>query len=57
VEIKNIEELFNSFDTNVTGKLGYNEFISASIELNNYMREERLLEAFKIFNKDKSGKN
>ncbi len=53
---KNIEELFNSFDTDGTGKLGYTEFISASIEQNIYMREERLLEAFKMLDKDKSGK-
>ena len=53
---KNVEELFKSFDTDGTGKLGYTEFISASIEQNIYMREERLLEAFKMLDKDNNGK-
>ncbi len=52
----NFEELFKSIDTDGSGVINYTEFIAASIDRNIYLKEEKLYEAFKMFNNDGSGK-
>ena len=42
------------FDRN--GKIDYTEFLTASLDKNIYMKEERLYGAFKTFDRDGSGK-
>lgn len=51
-----IEEIFNSIDTDKSGSINYTEFIAATIDHRIYLQNERLFEAFKTFDKDKSGK-
>ena len=50
------EEIFKQIDTDSSGTIEYTEFISACIEKNIYLNEERLREAFNLFDSDKSGK-
>jgi len=52
----NVEDLFKSIDTDGSGVINYTEFLAASIDTNLYLKEERLYEAFRIFDKDGSGK-
>ena len=56
VEEKKIQELFNSIDTDMSGRIDYTEFLAATIEQKLYLKEQRLFEAFKTFDKDNSGK-
>jgi len=51
-----IDEIFKSIDTDNSGNIEYTEFISASIEKNIYLNEEKLKDAFKLFDADGSGK-
>jgi calcium-dependent protein kinase len=50
------EEIFKQIDTDNSGSIEYTEFISACIDKNVYMNEEKLKEAFNLFDSDKSGK-
>ena len=50
------EEIFKSIDTDNSGNIEYTEFISACLEKNLYLNEEKLKDAFKLFDSDKSGK-
>ena len=50
------EEIFKSIDTDNSGNIEYTEFISACIEKKLYLNEEKLIDAFKLFDSDKSGK-
>jgi calcium-dependent protein kinase len=43
-------------DTNNSGEIEYTEFISATIEKNIYLNENKLKEAFKYFDLDGNGK-
>lgn len=52
----NIEELFKSIDSDKSGAINYTEFLAATIEQQVYHKEEKLLQAFKLFDHDKSGK-
>lgn len=52
----NFEEIFNSLDTDRSGCINYTEFIAATIDQKIYLKNERLFEAFKSFDKDNSGK-
>lgn len=52
----NIEELFNSIDNDKSGVINYTEFLAATIDKQIYLKEEKLLQAFKCFDQDKSGK-
>ena len=56
INIKFDEEIFKKIDTDNSGKIEYTEFISASIEKNIYMNEQKLREAFNLFDTDKNGK-
>jgi len=51
-----IEELFERIDTDKTGIINYSEFLAATIEKQIYIKEDKLLQAFKVFDQDKSGK-
>ena len=48
--------LFQALDVDRNGKIDYTEFIAATLQRINYLRNDRLLEAFLNFDKDKSGK-
>ena len=52
----NVEELFKSIDTDKSGTINYTEFLASTIDQKLYLKEEKLYEAFKTFDKDGSGK-
>jgi len=52
----NFEEIFSSLDTDGSGCINYTEFIAATIDQRIYLKNEKLFEAFKKFDKDNSGK-
>ena len=57
---RNIKEsdviaLFKSIDVDQNGKIDYTEFLAATIQKVNYYRNERLLEAFCMYDKDNNG--
>jgi len=52
----NVEELFTSIDTDKSGVINYTEFLASTIDQKIYLKEEKLYEAFKTFDKDNSGK-
>jgi len=51
-----IDTLFKSMDTDHSGRIDYTEFLAACMDKSIYLREERLLEAFKMLDIDSSGK-
>ena len=51
-----IEGIFKSIDTDHSWKIDYTEFLAASMDQKLYLKEKRLFEAFKAFDKDNSGK-
>ena len=53
---KEIEEIFKSIDTNNSKRIEYTEFISAMMEESTYCKEERLVDMFRLLDKDGSGK-
>ena len=53
---KEIEEIFKSIDTNNSKRIEYTEFISSMIEESNYCKEEKLIEIFRLLDRDGSGK-
>ncbi len=52
----NVDEIFSSIDTDGSGVINYTEFLASSIDQKIYLKEEKLYEAFKTFDKDGSGK-
>ena len=48
--------MFKAIDTDVNGKIDYTEFLAAALKKQQYMKDERLLEAFCAFDKDNDGK-
>jgi calcium-dependent protein kinase len=50
-----VRVLFNDLDVDQNGKIDYTEFIAATIDAAKYYKNERLLEAFESFDKDKNG--
>ena len=56
INIKFDEDIFKKIDTDNSGNIEYTEFISASIEKNVYMNEQKLRDAFNLFDTDKNGK-
>lgn len=52
----NFSEIYKSIDTNQSGSVNYTEFIAAAMDPNIYLKEDRLYEAFKVFDRDNSGK-
>lgn len=58
-DVKNKDELMaimEGADTDGNGTINYTEFIAATMEQNMYLKEEHLRTAFKMFDKDGSGK-
>jgi len=53
---KEIEEIFKSIDINNSKRIEYTEFISSMLEQSSYCKEEKLIEIFKLLDKDGSGK-
>ncbi|KAL4486032.1 hypothetical protein ABPG72_003966 [Tetrahymena utriculariae] len=53
---KEIESIISSMDTDGSGTINYTEFIAASMDKSIYMKEEKLLHAFKMLDLDGSGK-
>lgn len=51
-----IENLMREMDIDRSGRIDYSEFLASTMDKNIYMQEERLYSAFKIFDKDGSGK-
>ena len=49
-------ELFKSIDVDKNGKIDYTEFLAATMQKKIYLKEERLYEAFSMFDKDDCGK-
>ena len=50
-----IQLLFKSIDVDQNGKIDYTEYLAATIQKINYYKNERLLETFYKFDKDKNG--
>ena len=50
------ESIFANLDLDGSGKISYDEFLSAMINSKKVVTDERLEKAFKIFDKDNSGK-
>jgi len=51
-----VKGLFESIDTDNSGRIDYTEFLAATINQKEYLRQERLNEAFMMLDKDGSGK-
>ena len=57
ISSKEIDDIFKSIDLDNSKRIEYTEFISAMMEQNMYCEEEKLLNTFKMLDKDGSGKN
>jgi len=51
-----ILKIFDSIDTDRNGTINYTEFVAAAMEKSMYLKEDKLLDAFKVFDKDRNGK-
>ena len=51
-----IEDMMREMDIDRSGRIDYSEFLASSIEEHIYLQEEKLCSAFKIFDRDNSGK-
>ncbi|CAD8207616.1 unnamed protein product [Paramecium octaurelia] len=49
-------QILKAIDTDCNGVINYTEFVAATMERNMYMKKEKLLQAFKMFDIDRSGK-
>ena len=56
ITCSDVEEIFKSIDTDNSGVINYTEFIAASLDKRIYLQEEKLKDAFKLFDSDGSGK-
>ena len=56
IDITTIKDIFNSIDTDKSGRIDYTEFIAATLDEKLYLQEQRLYEVFKTFDKDNTGK-
>lgn len=52
---KELDDIFKQMDTDQSGFIDYNEFVSASIDKEIVTQNEKLMEAFKMFDKDNNG--
>ena len=55
IKTDEIRDIFDSIDTDKNGKIDYTEFITSCLEKKNLLNQERLEEAFSIFDKDNNG--
>jgi calcium-dependent protein kinase len=51
-----IQQIWNAMDVDGNGSISYSEFLAATLDKNVYLQEERLWNAFKVFDVDGSGK-
>ncbi len=51
-----MKEIIKKIDTDADGKIDYNEFIAACLTKQTYLKEEHLLNVFRILDDDDSGK-
>lgn len=51
-----INKIFGGIDTNNSNKIEYSEFISALLEKKEFLKKEKLLESFRMLDKDDDGK-
>jgi calcium-dependent protein kinase len=52
---KDIKDLFDLIDVDQNGKIDYTEFLASTLQKQNYLKKERLWEAFCRFDKDNNG--
>ena len=50
-----VDKMFAQIDTDGNGTIDYTEFVVATMNEKNLMSEDKLLAAFKMFDKDNSG--
>lgn len=50
-----IEQVFKEIDVDKSGKINYTEFIAATMNQSVYLKEEKLFQAFKMFDKNNDG--
>ena len=53
---KEIDDIFKSIDINNSKRIEYTEFITSMLEESSYCKEEKLIEIFRMLDKDGSGK-
>jgi len=53
---EDIEGVFNKLDADQNGSINYTEFIAATMSQSMYLKEEKIFQAFKMFDKDGNGK-
>lgn len=51
-----IATLFQNMDVDNSGSIGYSEFIAATLEQKNYMKQDMYWEAFRVFDLDGNGR-
>ena len=56
INTQEIQDIFNSIDINNSKKIEYTEFISSMLEESAYCKEEKLMNIFRLLDKDGSGK-
>ena len=50
-----VDKMFKEIDIDGNGSIDYTEFVMATMNEKNMMSNERLMQAFKMFDKDNSG--
>jgi len=56
ISTQEIQDIFNSIDLNNSKKIEYTEFITSMLEESAYCKEEKLMNIFRLLDKDGSGK-
>lgn len=56
MNIPEIRKIFEAMDINKDGTISYSEFLASTMQKNIYLNEERLWNAFQVFDRDSSGK-
>jgi calcium-dependent protein kinase len=51
-----IQALWTAMDIDGNGSISYSEFLAATLDRNIYLQEENLWNAFRVFDRDNSGK-
>jgi len=51
-----VQGVFDKLDADKNGSINYTEFIAATMSQNMYLKEEKIYQAFKLFDKDGNGR-